>query len=319
MCFVIIPDWNSLDAVRRAHSGLEGAALVFFALVVLFDVLCHFSKEQQRKTVEKCALVFFGVARLAEIVAYPYGQRNDQLSEQVISSLDAKAKDAFTSASGASKIASASDLKSKDAVDKAHEALETVGAAKEAAGRAKAEADVVTQQAQALTQYMGVVANSVNPRFMDRAKFLQLMKWQPKATVEIWYDPSDGESEMFANELSLALGKSDGGLGWDAGTKPFPEVTDQFVRFIRQDSGANGLVYAGKALSGDFRRSPLEALANAVNLSLGGWGKGVAMFANDPLLSDNNFVIGVGHHVINLPLWISPKPKKQSHSNNLNN
>ena len=45
-----IPGWDSLDSVRRVHSDLEAAALVFFALLVLFDVLAHFSQgEASRK------------------------------------------------------------------------------------------------------------------------------------------------------------------------------------------------------------------------------------------------------------------------------
>ena len=33
---ILIPDWKSLDSVRHAHSVLEAAALIFFALLVLF-------------------------------------------------------------------------------------------------------------------------------------------------------------------------------------------------------------------------------------------------------------------------------------------
>ena len=39
-------DWNNLDAVRAVHSFLEGWALVFFALLVLFDVLAHLAEEK---------------------------------------------------------------------------------------------------------------------------------------------------------------------------------------------------------------------------------------------------------------------------------
>src|SRR5271166_97960 len=100
MAFAIpIPGWNSLDSVRHAHSELEGAALLFFALLVLFDVLAHLSKDDGRKSaLEKMALGFFAIAVLAEVIAYPYGQRNDTLSGQMIVSLDEKAKHADSSA-----------------------------------------------------------------------------------------------------------------------------------------------------------------------------------------------------------------------------
>jgi hypothetical protein len=114
----LIPDWNSLDSVRHAHSTLEADALVFFALLVLFDVLAHFSTEKRReRLLEKIGLCFFAVAVLAEIAAYPYGQRNDRLSEQLIGSLDAKAGSAATSAEKANKEADGVQLKT-DALDK---------------------------------------------------------------------------------------------------------------------------------------------------------------------------------------------------------
>jgi hypothetical protein len=90
-----LPDWNSLDSVRGAHSNLELAALIFFALLVIFEVLSHISEDKAKERLfEKIGLCCFAVAVLAEIVAYRYGQRNDFLSGQVINSLDQKSKEA---------------------------------------------------------------------------------------------------------------------------------------------------------------------------------------------------------------------------------
>lgn len=77
-------DWNTLDSVRAVHSFLEGWALVFFGLLVLFDVLAHFSDENKprAKKLEKIGLVCFAVAVLAEAFAYPYSRRNDTLASQ---------------------------------------------------------------------------------------------------------------------------------------------------------------------------------------------------------------------------------------------
>jgi len=92
-----LPNWNSLDSVRRAHSDLEGAALVFFALLVVCEALAHLSDEKKtERRFDKIGIVFFALAVLAEIVAYPYGQRNDTLSEKMIGSLDAKARNVMT-------------------------------------------------------------------------------------------------------------------------------------------------------------------------------------------------------------------------------
>ena len=114
---IFLPDWNSLDSVRRTHSDLEGAALVFFALLVLFDVLAHLSDENKNreKLFVRIGLCCFAVAILAEIAAYPYGQRNDALSAQVIVSLDTKAQDAADAVERVKKTADGAKIKA-DAV-----------------------------------------------------------------------------------------------------------------------------------------------------------------------------------------------------------
>jgi hypothetical protein len=145
---VSLPDWNSLDSVRRAHSDLEIAALLFFALLVIFDVLAHLSEEKPReRLLEKIGLFWFAVAILAEIVAYPYGQRNDKLSAQVIVSLDAKAEEADTKAKtaiadSATALSQAKDAegKSKDAVTKGETAEASLGKAEGEAKNAQAAA-----------------------------------------------------------------------------------------------------------------------------------------------------------------------------------
>jgi len=97
-----IPGWNSLDSVRRIHSDLEAVALVFFALLVLLDILAHLSTNDKKKTIlEKIGLCCFAIAVLAEVAAYPYGQRNDTLSGQVIVSLDSETKEAKKQAEAA--------------------------------------------------------------------------------------------------------------------------------------------------------------------------------------------------------------------------
>ncbi|HEX6503107.1 MAG TPA: hypothetical protein VF011_07645 [Terriglobales bacterium] len=142
----LIPDWNSLDSVRHAHSLLEADALVFFALLVVFDVLAHFSEEKKReRLLEKIGLCFFAVAVLAEIAAYPYGQQNDHLSEQVIGSLDAKAKDALANASNALTKAGKAETKANDAETKSGNAATASSNAQALAKGARKEADSFEQ------------------------------------------------------------------------------------------------------------------------------------------------------------------------------
>jgi hypothetical protein len=134
----LIPDWNSLDSVRRAHSDLEAAALVFFALLVLFDILAHLSTDDKKKTLlEKIALYCFAIAVLAEVVAYPYGQRNDILSGRVIGSLDAETREALIKSGTALVQSQEAESKSGDAIDKAGKAQESLGNAENEANRAQ--------------------------------------------------------------------------------------------------------------------------------------------------------------------------------------
>lgn len=137
---MLFPDWNSLDSVRRAHSELEAAALIFFALLVVFDVLAHISEDKRNeKLLEKIGLCFFGLAVLAEIAAYPYGQRNDALSAQVIGSLDIKAQRATDNASKAL-------TDSSIALSQATDAAGIATTAKSIADEAKARAVDATRQ-----------------------------------------------------------------------------------------------------------------------------------------------------------------------------
>jgi hypothetical protein len=149
---ICLPDWNSLDSVRRAHSRLEGSALVFFALLVAFDVLAHLSAEDKRREAlfEKIGLCCFAVAVLAEIAAYPYGQRNDTLSAQVIGSLDTKSREAFANASGALTKSGAADTKAEAAKDIASKSLDKSNAANDAAGKAREKVRDVGKQADEL-------------------------------------------------------------------------------------------------------------------------------------------------------------------------
>lgn len=139
---MLIPGWDSLDSVRHAHSELEAAALAFFALLVLFDVLAHLSKDEERKTLlEKIGLGFFAVAVLAEMVAYPYGQRNDTLSAQVIGSLDAKSSEAYRNASSALTKSGEAETKAAAADTVSGKAVAESSSAMSIANGARSEAD----------------------------------------------------------------------------------------------------------------------------------------------------------------------------------
>jgi len=94
---VSLPWWDSLDSVRKVHSDLEAASIVFFALLVAFDSAAHVldkKSPERARVVAGIGLIFFWLAVASEIVGYKYGQRNDELSGEQISSLETKASDA---------------------------------------------------------------------------------------------------------------------------------------------------------------------------------------------------------------------------------
>jgi hypothetical protein len=143
-----LPFWNSLDSVRLVHSDLEFAAIVFFALLAFFDVLAHRSEDRAKeRTFGAIGLWFFGIAVLCELVAYPYGQRNDTLSEQIIGSLDQKSKEALIASSTAV-------TQSRQAEAKSVSALSTADAAGIAAGKAQQTVDAVGKSAATLRRQL---------------------------------------------------------------------------------------------------------------------------------------------------------------------
>jgi len=81
--------WNSLSSVIEIHASLEGAALISFAALVVFDVLAHLNKKREI-LFERIGLVCFGIAVLAEICAYPYSRRIDTLSAEATAAAEGK-------------------------------------------------------------------------------------------------------------------------------------------------------------------------------------------------------------------------------------
>jgi hypothetical protein len=133
---LLFPDWNSLDAVRNAHSLLELWAIWLFAALVVCDVVAHLIEDSRKPLAtifERIGLLCFALAVAAELSAYEYGQRNDELSAGVITSLSTEVGDALKKAGMAHDLAqSASDI---------------ANPAKETADKAKGEADAAAKEA----------------------------------------------------------------------------------------------------------------------------------------------------------------------------
>ena len=206
-----LPDWNSLDSVRRAHSDLEAAALVFFALLVLCEALAHLSDDKKtERRFDRIGIVFFAIAVLAEIAAYPYGQRNDTLSAQIIGSLDVKARDAASNASTALAKSKEAETKSSDALDKSKKAIVAVS-------NTLALAHEAQQEALAVKKDVEKVAKRQRPHLLDPKRFVSQLEGKPKSRVELLYNPYDSEAWDLAIQIyaSLGQGTSDQkGAGW---------------------------------------------------------------------------------------------------------
>jgi hypothetical protein len=76
--------WMGFRGFRQICPRHVGGAcnLVFVALVV-FDVIAHF-ETPRHKLFQKLALISFAIAILMELIAYPYGKRNDELAGEQI-------------------------------------------------------------------------------------------------------------------------------------------------------------------------------------------------------------------------------------------
>ena len=206
----IFPDWNSLDSVRRAHSRLEFAALAFFALLVAFDVLAHMYEETKGKATmfERIGLWCFAIAVLCEIGAYPYGQRNDNLSEQTIRSLDKLAHDAAAVANEAKATAGQANITSGAANDAAGQAREKADASGKIAARAIAGEDALEHENASLK-------TKIAPRRVSGDQATKLCAFIHVATarsMDIMSSAGMAEPDDFAEDIGRAIVNCQRGL-----------------------------------------------------------------------------------------------------------
>lgn len=173
----ILPNWSSLESVRNIHSILAGWALIFFAALVISDLIAHLNEDAHRersKLFERIGLCCFGVAVLAEIVAYPYSRRNDFLSEQQ----SAAQKDKIASLDNSTQqLRTEAETARKQAED-------------EAMARVKIEARVAWRHI--TKQQQEEIGKSLGRRFSNQG-------------VSVWYSAGDIECSSFAADIAHAL------------------------------------------------------------------------------------------------------------------
>lgn len=312
MLLAILPNWNSLDSVRQAHSDLELAGLVFFALLVVAEALAHNSKQEKRKHLfDSIGIWFFAIAVLCEIAGYWYGKRNDALSEQVIGSLDAKSSEASTNASSALTKAAGAAIKADAAKEEAGKAeteasssLILTRSARREVGKLrsnieKAEAEAYESQLD-LRRTMYQSFQQSGNRTIDPFMFLHMLKGRPAGKVVLWVKVDGGEPHQYAWQIWHTLNRSP---GWSAQIKRWEDKPPSIPPVIE-----SGLHFRCRALphSDDWLKNPktaCEALVDAVMQGTNG-----PPFAgpidSDATLGDNELVIEVSTQ----PKAIGPRP-----------
>jgi len=265
----ILLDWNSLDAVRRTHNYLEGGALLFFALLVLFDVLAHLSEDQDHqraKLLERIALWCFGLAVLAEIAAFPYSHRNDTLSGQQDS--DQKAQIA--------KLENSTQRLKTDAENakvRSGELERGLEEERQKTARFQKEADVARLALERQLKTQGPRWALLEERKTTFIEDLKPFAGQPVTVVECgaWGSVAP-ESFRLEQDLLSLLGKE--GAGWAMGYRswarcPAGGATSNGGNGVIVNSTASaGVMNAAKALHGTLNKLAISTIMHQLPTNL---------------------------------------------------
>ena len=77
----LLPGWDSSEFVREAHHVLEFASIIGFLLCAACELAKHLRSVREH-LFERLAIGFFLMAVFIELLAFPYGERNDELATQ---------------------------------------------------------------------------------------------------------------------------------------------------------------------------------------------------------------------------------------------
>lgn len=171
----LIPNWESIDSVRFAHSALELTSIVSFGLLAMFDILAHLVDENKKreKMLERIGLFFFAFAVAAEVGGCIYGQRNDTLSENKIRSLDSLATDAEGKATGAKVVAEALKTDLKEANRQLGEIKEKTVVTSRELGASEENIASLSSQANEIGVYVNAIESTISARRVADDKGLE--------------------------------------------------------------------------------------------------------------------------------------------------
>jgi hypothetical protein len=143
----LLPGWDSSEFVREAHRDLEFSSIIGFLACAGGELLKHL-KPSHEKLFERLAVAFFLIAVFMELIAFPYGERNDELAREqankqdfAISMLSNKAQEALGKAKKAAEDSDSAISKAAEAITKSQSAGMASGAALTLARGAREEAD----------------------------------------------------------------------------------------------------------------------------------------------------------------------------------
>jgi len=271
--------WNNPAAVQWIHAWLEAGALLFFAALVVFDVLAHL-RTKNEKRFEKIGLGCFAVAVLMEISAYPYGRRNDEFANLRIAELNERASIAEKTARGfeaqitdsnarvkaaEAQVASA-NAASRQAVATVATAEARIAEAKRAASEADARAAEARSTAEAERLERLRLEATVKPRSLSLDQQRQIAdacrRFVGHRVVVASYG-QDVEAAVLGDQIYSALRSVLGG----------ENVLDNRMTTVVAGGIELGVHIRGPDLERDF----ISALGNALS-SIGG----LQTFTNDP-------------------------------------
>ena len=137
---MLLPGWNSSEFVRNAHRNLEFMSIIGFVLCAGCELVKHISRFQE-KLFARLVVGTFLFAAFMELIAFPYGERNDELAREQAQRQDFTISELSTKAQQALRDSDSALSKSSDALSKSRSAESASGNALTLARGARKEAD----------------------------------------------------------------------------------------------------------------------------------------------------------------------------------
>jgi hypothetical protein len=271
------------------------------------EALAHNSTDGRRKHLfDSIGIWFFAAAIFCEIGAYRYGQRNDDLSQQVIISLDNKAQDAFTNASNAFTNAGEADTKADVANDKSGKAQDIANAANRTSRQAnrtaesaetlgsniKIQLEIASAELRALQKNTEYLAKGQGQRALPDEPIKAELRKSPTGRLLILYQESSDESYMVADQLRGDIGDA----GWNVPAKPSPFKSTVDL-FPKCGMSAHDILLVTKEPANGVGQNPAQAMHRAVMaMAHSGYVRSFAFCVDDRLPEDT------------VEIYVSPRP-----------